>query len=503
MPGRIIFALVAALALGAAPAQAAFLEYGGLLGGQTDGIALGPDGNLWIGTMSNDSIVRMDQTGKVLQRYAVGGDASDITTGPGGRVWAAVDIDPAGGKLVWFDALSASPTAHDKSTNGVSTCGPVAVESGGDGKMYMTLPQAEGCPDPSRLGFFNADGTGGPTVVNDAGGAQALDIAVAGGKLFVPDFAGDVVRRRALNAALTVETTITIPGGGDPAAISGDGAGNVWTTLRNGNGVARFMASQNGGVATVLTPSGGSLTTPFGIVPGGDGGMYAAGFNSTNVARIDRATNAFTFFAGPADAYPWRIAAGTDDDFWVTDRGNARVLRLLRGAPRIGTLNLGADSPTSAVLDIQIDPRGAPTQLVVDYGPTAAYGTTTSPISIPAGAGFTQQRVTLSGLSPMTDYHARARATNADGESSTGDMVFNTPPSPGLPPGRTPPGVLPPPNVVPPGVLPARIDARGRASRRFTRITRLRVRQLTGGETIVVTCTGRGCPFRTRTTRSV
>ncbi len=47
-------------------------------------------------------------------------------------------------------------------------------------------------------------------------------------------------------------------------------------------------------------------------------------------------------------------------------------------------------------------------------------------------------------------------------------------------------------------MLDARIVHSARATRRFTRITRLRVEGLDGGERIVVTCSSRGCPYRRR-----
>ena len=108
---------------------------------------------------------------------------------------------------------------------------------------------------------------------------QFYDLAVANGKLFAPDLGADAVYRIALGAALTVETSLGAPGG--PDGITVDGSGNVWVTLFNSGHVGRFAATQNLGVVTDLTPSGGTLFNPFGIVAGNDGRIYVTGKDST------------------------------------------------------------------------------------------------------------------------------------------------------------------------------------------------------------------------------
>src|SRR4051794_24688190 len=128
MKGRILAVAAAAVLSTAAPAHAEIIQdFGDVLSG-TNGIALGPDGNFWVAEEFNDSVVQMTPAGKVLHRFSVGSDPESVAVGPHDRVWVSVT---GANKLVWFDAKSASPTAHDVAVAG--SCGPVAIVADGVG----------------------------------------------------------------------------------------------------------------------------------------------------------------------------------------------------------------------------------------------------------------------------------------------------------------------------------------------------------------------------------
>jgi streptogramin lyase len=291
-------------------------EVGGLNSG-TSGIVLGPDGNIWAAEEGAGSVVRVTPSGQVLNHYPVGSKPASMAAGPGGRVWVSVTGDD---KLVWFDATSASPSPHDVSTG--AGCGPVAIVSGGDGQMYFSTPSVSLC-GASQVGHVNADGSGSAAKVGSLG--QAFDLEVLDGKLFVPDFEGDVVRRVALGT-LSQEAEIGAPAGSAPDGIAADGAGNLWVTLFSTGQVAHFPVSQNLGNAIALTPTGGTLSNPFGIVGGADGSMYVASSGNAKVLAVT-ATPTYTFTSLPFDAEPWQVTNGPNGEIWVTDRANARLFR--------------------------------------------------------------------------------------------------------------------------------------------------------------------------------
>jgi streptogramin lyase len=80
------FAVALAMLFGLVPAaaRAATVEDIGGLASPTNGIVLGPDGNLWVSESANGSVVRLTPAGAVLGRFAVGSAPASLAAGPGG-----------------------------------------------------------------------------------------------------------------------------------------------------------------------------------------------------------------------------------------------------------------------------------------------------------------------------------------------------------------------------------------------------------------------------------
>jgi streptogramin lyase len=507
MIGRLLAACGVAAALVTSSAQAAVIQERGGLASGTNGIALGPDGNFWVAEEFSASVVRMTPSGTVLGRFAVGSGPTTVATGPGNRVWVAVT---GANKLVWFDATSASPAVHDVNT----ACGPVALVDGGDGRMYFSLPVCGGGP---RLGSVAENGTGLTTLAHPG---TVFDLAAAAGKLFAPDFNGDVIRR-VVPATLTTDATIIAPG--TPDGITADGAGNLWVTLYGSGHVGYFPATaSSGSTITELTPPGNALSNPFGIVAGADGRIYVTGEGSGKLARIN-SDHSFRFY--PTGGQPFQIVRGADGDLFFTDRASGRILRFLSTAPRAVTGASAAVAANAASATATVDPRGNATQVVFDYGPTAAYGATSAPVTLPEGAGGVPVTVVLGGLAPSTTYHVRVRATNEEGTVAGGDTTVTTPAGDADGDGVAPPvdcndgnAAIRPGAVDKPGdkidqdcsgadaKFPA-LKARANFSWAFvgsrTLLTKVDVTALAGGETVKVTCKGKGCSFKTKTYRKV
>jgi len=98
-------------------------------------------------------------------------------------------------------------------------------------------------------------------------------------------------------------------------------------------------------------------------------------------------------------------------------------------APKPPSANTGgsaAVSASSAALKGSVNPRGAETSYVFQYGTTTAYGTQTPPA--PAGNGTTQVQVSqpIAGLQPGTIYHYRLVAMSAIGTTDGRDVAFTT-----------------------------------------------------------------------------
>jgi streptogramin lyase len=477
----------------------------------TNGIAFGPDGNLWVAEQFNGSVVRMSPGGSVLNRYPVGAEPIGVAADPSGRVWVSVN---GANKLVWFDATAPVPTAHDKATGG--GCPPVAMEAGGNGRMYYSMP------DCGQIGSVPADGSGGPAVAGGFG--SVFDLAAAAGKLFAPDFDGDTVRRVNMNAngTLTSETQVAVTGQPDGVAV--DTNGTVWVTQYDLGRVARYPASQNGGAAQSLTPSGAALGQPFGIVAAADGRVYVSGQTTHNIARI-AADGTFRFF-DVADGEPWQIVNGPDGDLYFTDQFTTRVRRFLQTAPRASTGAAAGTSASTALVTATVDSRGATTAVAFDYGTTTAYGATAT-VSTPAALAAASVSTTLTGLTPGTTYHVRVRATNEDGAATGADTTFVTATGDADGDGAAPPldcndanAAIHPGAVDTPGdkidqdcdgkdaafpVLAARANFSWGFAGSRTALTKVTVTDLQGGETIKVTCKSRkkGCKFSSKTYKNL
>ena len=468
--------------------------------------------------------MRLSPGGAVLGRFAVGSGPTSISNGPGGTVWIAVT---GSDRLAWLDATSPAPTVHPVSTDGVSDCGPVAITDGGNGRMYFSLPNpGDGsCAAASRLGSVAANGTR-LTSMTDRG--TVFDLAVAGDRLFAPDAEGEVVRRLALDDALTIETSVTVPN--TPDGVTVDGGGSVWVTQWSGGRVSRFSSGQNGGAGQDLIPTGGTLTNPFGIVAAPDGRIYVTGFGSANLARISP-DGAYQFYEVGDE--PWQIVAGPDGDLFFTDLNSTRIVRFLSAAPRATTGAASAAGATAGSASAIVDPRGDVTEVVFDYGPTAAYGATSAPVTLPAGADAVPVTGVLSSLAPSTTYHVRVRAVNEEGSVTGADTTFTTPAGvvDADRDGVSPPldcndanAAIRPGAVDRPGdkvdqdcngkdaafaVLAARVNFSWRliVSWRLigarTALTRVLISDLRGGETVRVSCRGQGCGFKTKTFRNV
>jgi streptogramin lyase len=471
MLGRTLAAACVIAALLTTSAKAAVIQDFSGLASATNGIVLGPDGNFWVAEEFSDSVARMTPSGTVLARFPVGSRPKSVATGPGNRVWVSVT---GADKLVWLDAMSASPTVHDVPTG--LPCGPVAIVAGGDSRMYFSLPDdGNGC-GASRIGTVKEDGSDLHTAT---GLGKVFDLEAYGGKLYAPDYDGDVVRRIGLGINLTAEASIGAPG--NPDGIAADGAGNLWVSLNGTGHVGQFSATQNLGTVIDHAPTGDNmLTGAFGIVAGADGRIYVTGKDSHNLARLN-ADGSFRFYA--TNSEPFQIVNGPDGDLYFTDQASTRVQRFLSAAPRAST---GAATPAAQTVGsatATVDPRGNTTSVVFDYGPTAAYGATSAPVTLPEGAGGVPVTVVLNGLAAGTTYHVRVRASNEEGAATGADTTFTTPPAP----------------PAPPKALTARTSFSWAFVGSRTALRKIDITGLVGGETAKVTCKGKGCPFKSKT----
>jgi hypothetical protein len=95
-------------------------------------------------------------------------------------------------------------------------------------------------------------------------------------------------------------------------------------------------------------------------------------------------------------------------------------------APAVSTGTVTAVTATSATLTGSVNPEGQSTIYYFQYGPTAAYGSQTPPLSAGSGATGVNVSASVASLAPNAGYHYRLVATNATGTSHGSDASFKT-----------------------------------------------------------------------------
>jgi len=95
--------------------------------------------------------------------------------------------------------------------------------------------------------------------------------------------------------------------------------------------------------------------------------------------------------------------------------------------PTLSGAQAVADGPASASVSGQLTANLTDTKLVVHYGTSTNYGSTTSATDLGSSSGAKAFSIMLTGLTAGTTYHAEVLATNSDGTSSTSDLTVSTP----------------------------------------------------------------------------
>ncbi len=224
-------------------------------------------------------------------------------------------------------------------------------------------------------------------------------------------------------------------GGGDrsfttepPAPLSATGvsvSGTAGVKLNNAT-VATFTDADPNRVVSDYTAT----------INWGDGSSSAAGTVSAAAGGGFEVKGSHTYAA--AGRYTISVAVSDVGGAKATATGSANVA----GPPDVSNVNVVSVTETTATVGFKIDPDGADTTYVIDYGPTTSYGQQTAPVDIGATPGPQSLTRTLTGLEPNKIYHFNVLATNSavPGGVGGGDQPFTT--------GQPSPPIIPPAPLV-------------------------------------------------------
>ncbi len=217
------------------------------------------------------------------------------------------------------------------------------------------------------------------------------------------------------------------------SGYSGTGTTNDFTVERYEAGPVTVPVVTTG-AASSLTLTGASLTgtvdangdnapVVFQYGPTASYGFSATSTPSSVAANEPTAVNVTLTGLTPKTTYHYRVAATNSAG---TGYGADASFLTLGRAPLAAT-----DPPTSVAalnvtLKATVTPYDSTTSVAFEWGTTVSYGSTTSSQNLGANSNPTPVSRALSGLQPLTTYHYRVKATNADGTAYGLDQAFTT-----------------------------------------------------------------------------
>lgn len=263
-----------------------------------NGIALGPDGKLWVSLRTTGELLRFDPDNGTQTRYSlIGGDGSvlgleDVGVDAAGRVWAAALDDDA---IYFLDPATADPGVPGSGVARYPVGAPVAISVAPNGRVWTGAVKFRFLVRLQPSALVPGSGTDGITgfgvdanphgVLADNSGAWFADYG-SSLDLSVTSTGGASVGRFDLGSN-EVEVFPLLPGSVPdlhPQRIVKDAAGDIWVTETKANriSVLDLGATSVPGATPVTSEKVALPNTPLPAAPVGPGAT-APGVKKTRV----------------------------------------------------------------------------------------------------------------------------------------------------------------------------------------------------------------------------
>jgi CSLREA domain-containing protein len=233
---------------------------------------------------------------------------------------------------------------------------------------------------------------------------------------------GGGINERAMGATLTHVTLTANSAAGVGGGI--DGAGGT-ITAANSIVSGNVAAPPNLNCAGVLVDQGGNVEFAAASCPAG---FLHANPRLTGLANNGGPTQTVALQPGSAAIHHVSTCVLPTDQRGVTrpvgsacDSGAYQV-----APPAVSGVSAGAITTNAATVSASVNPNLQATTVVVNYGTTPSYGSSTPAVALGAGNTFAPVSAAIAGLAPATTYHFDVVATNADGTTTSRDAVFTT-----------------------------------------------------------------------------
>jgi hypothetical protein len=356
------------------------------LGGLGDayGITYGPDGNVYVSTLSSSAVYRYDAAGNPLPAPGQSG-AVFVPPGSGGLSLARdIDFGPDGYLYV-----------VSQKTNAVLRYDPVTGTPAGS----LIAPGTGGLDNPRGLLFRN-----GYVYVTNASGTVAPGMntvmrfdAATGAAAGVSGVSGDAVFISSGSGGLANPSGIV---------FGSDGNAYVSSTASKSNSVLRYNGTTGAFIDVFVLSGSGGLDGPAGMVFRPDGYLYVVGARSNSVLRYQASSGAFVDAVVPSGSggvsTPIDLLFDANGNLLVTSLNNDQVLRYGTTSEFAFTVSLGwASVGTTTIKYATADGTALAGQ---DY--TAISGTLTFP------PGYISQTVVVQTLDDGQPDPAKAFTIN-------------------------------------------------------------------------------------------
>jgi DNA-binding beta-propeller fold protein YncE len=259
--------------------------------GQPTGIALDRNGNVLVVDFRSGLINRIAADGTTVTPWSDPADASAKLNGAAGiAVDAAGNIyvaDHQNYRVAKFDPsgeLVAQFGSRGTGTGQLDAPDGVALDA--DGLIYVSEDHN------ARVQVFDQSGSSLRLITDVAGSAfgDPTGLAVAGGQLYVADFA--LNRIDIFSAQDELVSSFGSPGSDDSqfqglSLMATDASGHIYATDYENGRIQEFDPS-GAHIATYVLPDGNRFRLPYGVVVGPDGDLYVSEFQAGRVDRLRR-----------------------------------------------------------------------------------------------------------------------------------------------------------------------------------------------------------------------
>ena len=358
------------------------------LSGGISGIAIGSGGILYV-TYGSNQLAAIDPSSDTLL-WSASADLFSITApalGPNGRIFFGVggEVD---GAIYAFDTNGNE--LWSVATNGLIEAPPAV---GNDGRLYVGID----------------DFTASDLVALDPADGSLIWAFGAGGSLNYP-------------LALAADGTVYAGTGNGLASVIGPEIALSPPTLDFGTVGVGFSTTQQG---LIENTGDAELEIASVSISGPDASAFVIESGSGSGTLAPGATRTVTVAFSPSSA---------------GDKSATLTATSTTGSASSSLIGTGVDAPsattnpatdvgaTSATFNGFVNPNGAETTVIFEYGLTTEYGSTASAVQSPLAASTGSQAVSaaITDLEPGTTYHYRVVASNTAGETAGGDQTFTT-----------------------------------------------------------------------------